>query len=738
MPRRRLSAPPISAAGLVIALAIAALPAASPPAWPPISAEDAAMKDCPKQPGAPAVILYREEITSADLGTMTAFKRLKILTPAGRDRSTIEIPFVAGYFKVTGIEARVVPPQGPEQPFTGQVFEKTALRGRRLRLAVKTFALPNVEVGSIIDYRYKLERVRSGLTDERLNAMINDFMGRRDRPEEGGAIEAKNPRTIKVGRWQVQEELFTKHLKLSYTNLSAGIASLLGHGGQLAWASVGMKLGKPFITFAGADLDMYNVPAFAPEDYMIPEDIARMSIDLFFLDGKIAGGADFWKLESIDWRKNIEKFIGRPSQLAAVAGGIVGDATEPEEQLRRIYARVQGFRNLSYERDLTEEQRKERKIKDNRRVEDVLENKYGLRSDITRTFVKLAQAAGFEAEVARVTARDDKLFRKGYLSFYDQLDSEMALVKVGDRTLTLDPATPFCPYGLIHWSRTNSTGLRSSGEPPSFFVTPPSPPDMAMTRREAALTLDPQGNLAGPVKITYSGQEALVRRLDHIDDDEAAWKTSLEKEFAGILPTGATATLTKVENPGGSDPDLIANFEVTIPGVATPAGEKMLLPVFPWNGAGQYPFRQSERQYPICFPYPFREVDDIIITLPEGLAAEVRPEARDDQDDFSAYTLACAEGGPGKLRVKRDLTLKKNSFPVEQYAAVKSFFNRARAGDEAQVVLASIRKAGNSSLPIPRRVSRSATFRQALRLPAKRRVSATSVSMICATQQPPT
>jgi hypothetical protein len=680
------------AACVAAALLVAALPAAAPPTWPPISQEDAAMKDCSRQPGAPAVILYREEITSADLGTMTAFKRLKILTPAGRDRSTIEIPFVAGYFKVTDIEARVVPPQGREQPFTGQVFEKTALRRGRLRLAVKTFALPNVDVGSIIDYRYKLERVRSGLTDKRLNAMITDLVGHNDRPEEGGDEERKDPRTVMAGRWQVQEDLFTKHLKLSYTNLSAGIASLLGQGGRLAWASVGMKLGKPFITSGSAVLDMYNIPAFAAEDHMIPEGIARMSIDLFFLDGEIKSGEEFWKLESMDWQKSVEKFIGRAGQLAALAGGIVGDATEPAEQLKRIYAKVQGFRNLSYERDLTDEQKKEQKIKDNRRVEDVLERGYGLRSDITRTFVKLAQAAGFEAEAVRVAARDDKLFRKEYLSFYDQLDSEMALVKVGDRTLLLDPATPFCPFGLIHWSRTNTTGLRSSGEPPAFFVPPPSPPDMALTRREAALTLDPQGNLAGPVKITYLGQEALVRRLDHIDDDEAAWKTALEKEFADILPTGATATLTKVENPGGSDSALIANFEVTIPGAATPTGEKTLLPVFPWNSAGQYPFRQSERQYPICFPYPFREVDDIIITLPEGLAAEVRPEARDDQNDFSAYTLACAEGGPGKLRVKRDLTLKKNSFPVEQYAAIKSFFDRARAGDEAQVVLTTVKK----------------------------------------------
>ena len=682
----------VIAACLISMFAAAAIASSTPPKWPPISKEDADMTDCPKQPGASAVILLREENTNVDEGTTTVFKRLKVLTVAGRDRSSVEIPFVAGITKVTGIEARVVPPQGPAREFDGEIFEKTVLQRRRLRLAVKTFALSNVEVGSIIDYRYKLERSRSGPSAKRLNAMITELLSDEDRPEEGGAKERKDPRTIAAGRWRVQEDLYTKHLKLSYMNASAGLSAILGGGGRLAWASVGMKLGKPLISVGSANLDMYGIPAFAAEDSMIPPEMARMSIDLFFLDGEIKSVDEFWKLESLDWQKGVEEFIGRPAQLTAVAGGIVGDATEPVEQIKRIYAKVQGFRNLSYEKDLPGEPNKDQKIKDNRRVEDVLEHRYGLRSDITRTFVKLALAAGFEAEVVRVTARDDKLFRKDYLSFYDQLDSEMALVKIDGRTLVLDPATPFCPFGLVHWSRTNSTGLRVSENPPAFFVSPPSPPDLALTRREAALALDLDGRLTGEIKTTYTGQEALVRRLAHIDDDEAAWKTALEEEFKKALPAGATAALMKIENSGNSEPALVAHFQVSIPGAATAAGEKTLLRILPLAGTRQDGFRHAERQYPVCFPYPYREIDDLVITLPEGLTAEVRPAARQDQNDFSAYTLVSPDEGPGKLHVRRDLVIKKSFFPVEQYGAVKALFDSVRTSDEAQVVLTTVKR----------------------------------------------
>lgn len=692
MSRIRLPAPSVVAACLMALFIALALAASAPPKWPPISKEDADMTDCPKQPGASAVILFREEETDVDKGTTTVFKRLKVLTSAGRDRSNVEIPFVAGVTKVTGIEARVVPPQGPAREFDGEIFEKTVLQRRRLRLAMKTFALPNVEVGSIIDYRYRIEHLRSGLSAKRLNAMITELLADEDRPEEGGTKERRDPRTLTAGRWRVQEDLYTKHLNLTYTNTSAGISALLGGGGRLAWASVGMKLGKPLVSAGFATLEMYNVPAFAAEDSMIPPEMARMSIDLFFLDSKVESVDEFWKLESLDWQKGVEEFIGRPAQLTALAGGIVGDATEPVERLKRIYAKVQGFRNLSYEKDASGEPDKGQQIKDNRRADDVLERRYGLRSDITRTFVKLALAAGFKAEVVRVTAREDKLFRKDYLSFYDQLDSEMALVKVGERTLVLDPATPFCPFGLVHWSRTNSTGLRISENPPAFFVTPSSSPDLALTRREAALVLDLDGNLTGEVKTTYSGQEALVRRLAHIGADEAAWKTALEEELRKALPAGATATMMKIENSGNSEPALVAHFQVSIPGAATSAGEKTLLRIIPLAGSRQDGFRHAERQYPVCFPYPYREIDDLVITLPESLTAEVRPEPRNDQNDFSVYSLVCPDEGPGKLRVQRDLVIKKNFFPVEQYAAVKALFDSVRSSEEAQIVLTAAKR----------------------------------------------
>jgi hypothetical protein len=675
-----------------LSLFAAALPAAAQTIWPPIWVDDAAMKDCPQQPGAPAVILYREEITEVESRTTSVFKRLKILTPAGRDRSNIEIPFIQGYSKITGIEARVVPAQGPEREFDGQIFEKTVVRRGKLRLAVVTFALPDVDVGSIIDYRYKVEYGRSSSSAKALDEILSGLSGREDRPEEGGVKEAKDWRALSIGTWRVQEDLFTKRVKFSFANNLPLIPLILSGASRIGWASVGIKGSGPKTGWGKAELEMSDIPAFTAEEFTIPEDMLRMSVDLFYINGEVMNGAAFWKMESADWQRSVEDFVGKPGQLAGVVRGIVGDATEPLERLKRIYAKVQGFRNLSYEKGMTRARRKEQKIKENRSVSDVLARGFGLRSDITRTFVALVRAAGFTAGVVRVAARDNKLFRKELLNFYDQLDSEVATVKVGDRVLAFDPATPFCPFGLVHWSRTNSTALRFSDDPPAFFSLPIFPPDMALTQREIALALDEQGGLAGTIRTTYTGQEALVRRLDHINDDDAARREALEKEIGDLLPMGATAKLTKVENLDNNDPSLFVSYEVSIPGLATAAGDKTLLPLSPLAGSGQYPFRHVARKYPVYVPYPFRQFDDIQITLPEGLVPEVRPERRETDNDFSSYFIVCSREAPNRLHIQRDLSIKKSYFAVEQYAALKAFYDKVRATDEEQIVLAAEKK----------------------------------------------
>jgi hypothetical protein len=71
------------------------------------------------------------------------------------------------------------------------------------------------------------------------------------------------------------------------------------------------------------------------------------------------------------------------------------------------------------------------------------------------------------------------------------------------------------------------------------------------------------------------------------------------------------------------------------------------------------------------------------------LTAEVRPPQRKTDNDFSSYFVVCGQEAPNRLHIQRDFVIKKSYFAVEQYAALKAFYDQVRTVDEEQIVLAT-------------------------------------------------
>lgn len=699
--RTRLSALLFGLIPVLGALAGAAF--AGPGQWPPITDAERAVKECPGQPGAPAVYLYRQQTSDHNEWTFSAFARLKILTPAGKDYGTIEIPF-SDVWEVKNIWAAVIRPDGRAVPFSGEIFEKTVLQVGRLKRLVKTFALPDLDVGSIIEYGYELK------LDLKRAASAQSLSLERWEPEEGGLPVGLSQFSYVVEIWDLIAPLYTFKAKYTYIPFRGGHISFNDISLHLAWVSYGLVWGPPTMADGRVALEVTDIPARAKEEWAAPEEDGRMGVIFFLCSNKIAKAEDYWRLESAGWQSAVERFLKENERVAEEARtATAGSGTLPErtkdnvEEYRRalrdarqaglaaLYARAQSIRNLSYDPGMTPERRKELKIKDNRNAGEVLKRDAGLRSDITRTFVALARAAGFEADVARVVTRDDKFFHENILALYGQFDTELAIVDVDGREMFCDPATPGCPLGLVRWNSTDTIYLRSSGPPGAFATIPPDPPERSRTRWTFDLSLGRDGGLSGSGVMACTGQDALALRLEYLRMDEAAAGKSLGEKLTGLLPAGGTASVRRTENLAGSNDELRAEFDVTMPAAATAAGDRLLLPVMPFRTVGRDAFRHAGRAGPVYFPYLFRESDDITIAVPDGLKVEAIPAAGHHERSFADYSFSVSVEG-SKIRIGRELLIGKNLIPLAQYPVLKSLFDQIRAGDESQIVLSVDKK----------------------------------------------
>ena len=96
---------------------------------------------------------------------MFHYERIKILTKDGEKYANVTLPFVstsdvfllwagANDKTLDEITGRTIHADGTIIPFTGKPYLKVLEKGQDVKVQERVFTLPDVEVGSIIEYRY--------------------------------------------------------------------------------------------------------------------------------------------------------------------------------------------------------------------------------------------------------------------------------------------------------------------------------------------------------------------------------------------------------------------------------------------------------------------------------------------------------------------------------------------------------------------------------------------------------
>jgi hypothetical protein len=92
------------------------------------------------------------------------------------------------------------------------------------------------------------------------------------------------------------------------------------------------------------------------------------------------------------------------------------------------------------------------------------------------------------------------------------------------------------------------------------------------------------------------------------------------------------------------------------------------------------------RKYPIVFPYPFTEVDELSLQLPKGYMLEAPPYRRKAGLSYAEYEIAPVLAD-GRLVTRRRLRFDGVQFGTEKYEELRNFFAIVQKGDGGQAVL---------------------------------------------------
>ncbi|HEX6804224.1 MAG TPA: DUF3857 domain-containing protein [Terriglobales bacterium] len=656
--------------------------------WPPLSPDDLSMTSVKEQPGAPALILLREE-TDDDMNNMhQVYERIKILSDAGREYANVEIPYSRRGFSIGGISGRTVHADGSVVPFEGKPFDKTVVKGGGIRINVKSFTLPGVQVGSIIDFRYSLR-----YDDHRLL------------PPE----------------WEVQNDLFQRkayfkfipfqnhgsmYVQLDHGQVANGIAwePLLGiakqpevHHNAAAEASFASSAGQPTMWI---DLNLENIPAFVEEPYAPPASMIKWRV-YFYYQEKLTPD-DYWKAQGKYWNKDVEGFLGSNRGIDDAVRGIVTASDSPEQKVRKIYSFVAKLENQDYIPERTKQEEKVLELKINKGADDVLAHHSGTHDELNRLFVAMVRAAGIPASLIWVPDRSREVFLKPYLSTR-QFDAEIAIVQLGGKDVFLDPGTKFCPYGILDWHYSGVEGLRQS--PKGAEVGQTSIPEyrQSITTRMASVALDEHGVATGTVALVFKGATAMRLRQEGGKTDDAGRKKLLEdglsdsdgrkimRGLRDILPGNSDITLTSKPDWENPDSPLVAEFHISCP-LAVAAGKRLMLAQHLFQVNEKPLFPASNRTNAVYFHLPWQEADEVHIRLPAGMTVDSLAPDDTVKLPYALYVVKQKEESPGQIFSRRDFIMAQGVFLANEYKPLKDFFDKVKADDDQTALV----KAGSN------------------------------------------
>jgi hypothetical protein len=634
---------------------LAAVPALAGDDWRPIDPGHLAMKQPVVEKDADAEAIFWEVRIndSAEDLVFSHYIRIKVFTERGKEsQSRIDITF-SGRNRITDIAGRTIKPDGSIVELKKDaIFERMIVKVGGFKVKAKTFAMPSVEPGVIIEYRWK---------EIRPSQMANNV------------------------RLQFQRDIPVQYVKyyLKPVQMDVGFSSL-GMSYQMfnGEASPPVKEKDGFYTTS-----MTNVPALHEEPRMPPENQVKTWMLLFYSRDKPLPPQQYWLKLGKDFYEVVKGGMKVNDDVKKAAAAAIGDATTPEQKLQRLYdfCRTRIKNTSSVTSGLTDAERD--KLKKNESATDTLKRGMGTGSDIDELFAALAMAAGFETRPAILSDRSDVFFDKNFTSSYFLRTIDVA-VKVGSEWRFFEPGTPYIPFGMIRWQQEAIPALILDPKEAAFVQTPITRAEKTVQKRTATLKLSEDGTLEGDVRMEYTGHLAVEKKEQNDDDSPSQREETLRDMIKGRMSTAELSNIG-VENVTDSDKPFVYAFHVKVPGYAQRTGKRLFLqPSFFQKGIGAM-FPASTRKLSIYFHYAWKEEDDITIELPAGFALDSpdapAPLKAGEVVDYKVWMGVTKKGD--ELQFKRTFTFNALLFPVSSYVSLKQVFDNLHESDNHTVTL---------------------------------------------------
>jgi len=648
----------------VLALAVNRAPAqeAINIAWDPITDADRETSSpvVEKEAGAEALfwkVHVLDQVRGDDLERyLYHYIRLKVFDQKGAEKvSTIDIEFGPNT-SIINIVARTIKKDGSiVEMKSSAVYQRDLIRLGGRKVQVKSFALPAVEPGAIVEYRY---------------------------------TEVRNHPRLLYERLQMQREYPVREVTYYVKPLGRDITSYRMIRWPFNCEPSDIKLDPHNYSY----FTLRNVPEFHEEPLMPAEPIVRPWVLITYRDDLKRDVDKYWGDIGRKAYNELKQALKVTDEIKAAAVEATNGAGSPEEKAAAMIRYLKGHLRNLYDPSVSDAERTKllaKMPKDRRRTAgEVLKSGLATPDDLNLVFAAMAAHIGLEARPILISSRDDVIFDPRMVDDYFLRSIDMA-VRVGDNWKVYDVSAD-TPPGMLVWYEEGVAALLSDPKKPIFLTSPVAAPEESTVNRTAHFALLEDGTMEGDVEEVFHGHEAPAQRDKYRGESEARRQDLLKESVTKVFPQAEVSAMA-VENPENPSLPLVAKYHVRIPGYATRTSKRMLIQPFYFERGVAPRFTATERRYDVTFPYAWKERDEITIKLPAGFILDKgqTPNAL-SFGKVGSYDVKMTIRNQNELVASRELVFGNGGLlqmSKAGYRQIKTVFDTIQGSDNVAVTL---------------------------------------------------
>jgi Domain of Unknown Function with PDB structure (DUF3857) len=598
-----------------------------------ISNEELAMKVCPFDKDADAVILLDEAVSDHDeeYHFITYHHvRIKILNEKGFDAANVSLRFWRkDDFEFIDMLDAIVTNVDPSGRITAENLSKKSFYKQNYneRIGVINFTFPNIKAGSIIEYKYRsFMKNYNGLDDW-------DFQ------KELPVVKSKYKLTI------LPNTEFT--YRINKKNTIPVIVDTRSESGKVYF-------------------EMNNIPALTDESFMDAREDYLQKV-IFQLSGYSYNGSGKTKYmtswnEVIREMQSTREFGGQLEKKIPGTDAFLSELKNTpieEERMKRVYNYVRSNMrwNNMYSKYAGDG------------IKTPWEKKKGTSGEMNLILVNLLKETGLEVYPALVSERFHGKVNIEY-PFIDQFNSVFACVIIKGRKYFLDATDTYTPAHIIPNNILNTTALivnKKNGGLISITNDSLQYSDQINTQ----IILNESGVLSGEVNVKSADYAGIKKR--------SAYREYGREKFLERYYNKDGFVINDFEFLNLNNDSLPAELKFKLSADLSGTGEYLYMPLNLFSGFDRNPFINDNRFSNVNFGYKRTITASTTVNLPKNYAVDALPKpvrlVTPDKDILFSRNVVY-EKESNSMNIVLVFDFKKSIYTFDEYTVLKEVYEK--------------------------------------------------------------